>query len=591
MVGEYMRNIILLIWKVSKLLFLTLIIISIISGLITPVIIRKEEEIINAIELFLLDYNAWLDLLSPFLVLMIAYFGSSCLPICKELLNERVAKKLDLVLHQQIFKKMQEVKYQYVEDRNIIDLCTRINRNLDHNVHEIINNIYDLITSLISATGFFVIICSVSIGSSVVFIILFVALLFFADRSAKNFYKLNQHFTETERRVVYFDTVENTKPYAHEKKLFGFTDFINEMRSSFLMLQRNAMRKYDYKYGLTFGMIETAGYICSILLMLSMLIPIAKGKISVGLFISVSHAAINRNLTIQNRLRTVLNQLMEQQLFWKEYYQFLNLPNQCGKSSIGQKLQEGFEYIEFRNVSFQYPNGPKVLENISFRLEKGKHYALVGENGSGKSTIIKLLLRLYDVDTGEILLNGKNINSFNTDDLYNTFSTVFQDFGKYYISIRDNVTFGEKDSCDKLKKVLQQAKLSNKIDSLPEGMSTKLGEIYENSMNLSGGEWQRLAFARALYKNAPVILLDEPTSSLDPIAENEMYNQFRMIACDKTALFITHRLASAKMADEIFVINNGQIVERGSHDELLATHGLYEKMFNSQKKWYAEEVI
>ena len=584
-----MRNVLLTIWKNTKLLFLLLITLAILAGLVTPVIIMKEEEIINAIEMFLSGHNAWGDLLIPFLALTIAYLGSSFLPICKDLLNERVAKKLDYIVHQQIFIKMQEVKYQYVEDHNIIDLCARINGNLDRNTHGIMNNIYDLITSIISVIGFFIIICSVSRKSSIIFVILFVALLFFADRSAKNFYKLNQHFTETERRVVYFDTVENTKTYAHEKKLFGFTDFINQMRSSFLMTHRNAMRKYDYKFGLTFSMIDTAGYICSILLMLSMLTPVANGAISVGLFISASHAAINLNLTIQNRLRTVLNQLMEQRLFWKEYYQFLNLPNQCSELGVDEEFQTDVECIEFRNVSFKYPDGPKVLEGISFRLDKGKHYALVGENGSGKSTIIKLLLRLYDVDEGEILLNGTNINNYDTKHLYSVFSTVFQDFGKYYISIRDNVTFGESYSCEKLEEALQQAQLANRIKDMSEGVSTKLGEIHENTVNLSGGEWQRLAFARSLYKDAPVILLDEPTASLDPIAENELYSQFRMIARGKTTLFITHRLASAKMVDEILVINNGLIVEHGSHDELLAAHGLYEKMFNSQKKWYIEE--
>lgn len=459
---------------------------------------------------------------------------------------------------------------------------------MDEKLGELAPNLCGLTSAMIGVAGFFSIICSVSLFCALVFLVLFVFLLFFADRSAKNFYQLNRQFSETERRVVYLDSVENTRPYAHEKKLFGYTDYINRKRSDYLMGQRNVMRRYDYRFGLTFSMIDTAGYICTIVMMLAMLAYMARGRISIGLFIAASHAAVNLNLTTQNKIRAVFSRLMEQRRFWKEYWEFLALPDQDhagdGKAGGGDA---GFESLEFRDVTFQYPGGPKVLDHISFRLEKGKHYALVGENGAGKSTIVKLMLGLYEVSAGEILLNGHPLSEYGRQELYCVYAAVFQDFSRYYISLEENITFGDSRHPDRLEKALEEADLKDP-GRFRDGLKTRLGEIYEDGTNLSGGEWQRIAFARALYREAPVILLDEPTSALDPVAENEIYNQFERIVEGKTTVFITHRLASTKMADEILVLKDGRVAEQGTHAALMERQGLYAKMYDSQKKWYRE---
>ena len=588
-----MRKTLFAIWRQNRPAFTLALLAALAAGLMTPLTVRCEERMIDGVTQALGGGLPASGVLLPLLQLTGVYICIYILPSLAALLYEKIRMSSDLAFRRRLIDKMQTISYQCAESKEVMDLYSRVHNGLDNSLQRLVPNLCDLLAALMGVAGFFAVICSVSLVSAGVFLVLFVVMLVFADHSAKNFFRLDKQFTDTERRVVYLDSIENTRPFAHEKKLFGFTDYINEKRSGFLMGQRNTMRRYDYKFGLTFSMIDTAGYICTILLMLTMLTYILDGRITPGLFIAASHAAVNLNLTVQNRIRTIINELMRQKRFWKEYESFLALPDQDRTESEapapGGADPVEFECLEFRDVSFQYPNGPKVLDHISFKMERGRHYALVGENGAGKSTIIKLLLRLYEVDEGDILLNGRSIRQYTQRELYRVYAAVFQDFSRYYVSFQDNITFGRPPEEERMRQVLRDANLDEKAESLPGGMGAMLGEIYQDGVNLSGGEWQRVAFARALYQDAAVILLDEPTSALDPIAENAIYEQFGRIAQGKTTLFITHRLASTRLADEIFVLGGGRITESGSHAALMDRHGLYEKMFDSQKKWYAEE--
>lgn len=586
-----MGSTLFVIWKKNKKLIIPLLLLAAVSGVMMPLIVKCEEQVVDVILVFLEGAPVSWEIISPLLFLAGGYTCTYLMPVLAELLYERLWMRLDTYFGRQRIGKMQRIQYQCTEEKEVLDLYARIEKNMDQKLGDLVRNFCDLLSAMIGVVGFFTIICSVSAVSAVIFALLFIVLLFFADRSAKNFFSLNRQFAETERRVVYLDSVENTKQYAHEKKLFGFTDYINQKRSSFLLGQRKEMRKYDYKYGLTFSMIDTAGYVCTVLLMIALLPGVLQGRISIGLFIAASHAAANLNLSTQNKIRTVFNGLMEQRRFWKEYNDFMALPDQGGMAAEGEEsgAAAAFESLEFKDVTFCYPNGTKVLEHMSFCMEKGKQYALVGENGAGKSTIVKLMLRLYEVEEGEILLNGRNIREYGQQELYRCFAAVFQDFSRYYVSVLDNIVFGKTQEPDRAQRALEEMELQERISRLPDGVNTHLGEIYEDGVNLSGGEWQRLAFARALYRDAPVILLDEPTSALDPIAENEIYNHFGRIARNKTTLFITHRLASARMADEILVLGGGRVVEKGSHDTLYGQNGLYRRMYDSQKKWYTGE--
>jgi ATP-binding cassette subfamily B protein len=214
----------------------------------------------------------------------------------------------------------------------------------------------------------------------------------------------------------------------------------------------------------------------------------------------------------------------------------------------------------------------------------------VGENGEGKSTMVKLLLGLFAPDKGEMLIGGRKLDSLSHDERIALFGTVFQDFGRYSITLRENIAIGSLESKDdgaRLSEVFLKTKIAGFASALPEKENTLLGKDFDGGTDLSGGQWQRVAMARALFGDKPFLILDEPTSQLDPMAESALYSEFAEIADGKTSLFITHRLGSTAITDRIVVIANGVVAQNGTHDELLAAGGLYADMYNAQKSWYS----
>lgn len=263
------------------------------------------------------------------------------------------------------------------------------------------------------------------------------------------------------------------------------------------------------------------------------------------------------------------------------------------KITDGGKDAEEFESIEFKNVSFTYPDTTKeILKNVSFKINKGETIAIVGVNGAGKSTLVKLLLRFYDANEGEILYNGINVKEYNVQSLRNAFATVFQDYKNFAVSVNENIMCHECSDEEKqiAEKALKQSGVWEKIASLPKGADTVLTREFEiDGAGLSGGENQKVSAARLFARDFEIAILDEPSSALDPIAEYKMYENLIDVTKDKTVIYISHRLSSAVLSDRIYVLGNGTILESGSHSELMAQGGEYSKMFTLQASSYKGE--
>lgn len=279
--------------------------------------------------------------------------------------------------------------------------------------------------------------------------------------------------------------------------------------------------------------------------------------------------------------------------FLMQVFTYLDMPNTMYQGTLTTEKRSDRKYeVEFRNVSFRYPGSENdVLHNVNMKFEIGKRLAIVGMNGSGKTTFIKLLCRLYDPTEGEILLNGINIRKYNYRDYMDIFSVVFQDFQLFALPLAQNVASGKNYDTEKVIDCLTKAGFAEKLAKMPKGIETYLYKnIDKEGVDVSGGEAQKIAIARALYKDAPFIILDEPTAALDPIAEADIYNKFNDIAGDKTAIYISHRLSSCKFCDEILVFHAGTIVQQGTHEELLANdHGKYHELWHAQAQYYTEE--
>ncbi len=269
------------------------------------------------------------------------------------------------------------------------------------------------------------------------------------------------------------------------------------------------------------------------------------------------------------------------------YFEIINTKNEMeyGEQTLDHEKME----IEFRNVSFKYPSAKEyTLKNVNFTIKNGEHFAVVGKNGSGKTTFIKLICRLYDATDGEILINGVNIKEYSRESINDLFSVVFQDFRIFALTVKENVVSSREYSDNRLKNVLKSSDISDRVERLKDKENTYLFKaLRKDGVEVSGGEQQKLALARALYKNSPMVILDEPTASLDPVAESKVYENFNSFAKNKTAIYISHRLSSCVFCDKIAVFDGGRLVQNGTHEELLKQKdGRYYELWTAQAQYY-----
>ncbi len=306
---------------------------------------------------------------------------------------------------------------------------------------------------------------------------------------------------------------------------------------------------------------------------------------SIGIFTQMISAAGGLDATLGGLVWNV-QELMKRCNYAYEYVLFMEYPEAMPKGTA--HVKPGEHRIEFRNVTFAYPGtDKKVLDGVNITVEPGEHLSIVGLNGAGKTTFIKLLCRLYDPTEGEILVDGRNIMEYDYKEYVGQFAPVFQDFKIFGFSIGENIVFDNMDQV-RLKEILKLTGLDGMTQKLPKGVDTPVFKMFEeDGIEPSGGEQQKMAIARALYKNASVIILDEPTAALDPMAEYEIYKQFHSLVGDKTAFYISHRLSSCRFCDKIAVFSEGGIAEYGSHEELVnISGGIYAKMFEAQAQYY-----
>ena len=321
------------------------------------------------------------------------------------------------------------------------------------------------------------------------------------------------------------------------------------------------------------------------------LIAVFAGKLAIGQFTLYFQQTLNLAQGAEGILDHYSSMNMRSK-YIDQYFELLEYPNSISLPSkpVPFPKQPTPPILEFKDVSFKYPESKRyILKNFNLTIRSGEKVALVGENGAGKSTLIKLILRFYDATEGEILLNGVSIRDVNLDDWYKQIGALFQDFIKYQFTFKENVIYGDvtkRNNSFAIKEAIQKAGADNYLKDLPNGIDQIVGKTFEEGVDLSGGQWQKLALARAFFRDAPILILDEPTSSIDAKAEYEIFQKVGELQKDKTVIIISHRFSTVRSADRILVLEGGRIIEEGNHEKLMKKDGLYAELFNLQAKGY-----
>ena len=498
--------------------------------------------------------------------------------------------KTSYILSQKACKLMCEADYDKLESPEYKNLLTQ-HMNFATAPLDMFYAFFELLKSIIMIVVFGTL---VSTLHPLIFLMLVVMAVvhFFAKKPLVRLqHKLNIDMVANDRKFNYVTRISNDFENAKEVRLYDMSPWINEISDDCLKTHRHLHSRIQWRAFLTGSINNFLNLLRDAFAYIYLIIMFSKNAITVGDFTMYFSAITSLSGTLTG-LSEKITELTKYDLKIKDIRKTEKMPSSRNRGKGISAPKENIE-IEFRNVSFRYPNAENdTIKNISFKIKAGEKLALVGVNGAGKTTIVKLLCGLYLPTEGEILLNSHPINDYNIYEYYSLFSAVFQDISLMPYSIAENIAATtEKDEIDfeKVKNSIEIAGLKERVDALPLGVDTPFNKnVNEGAVDFSGGEKQKLALARAIYLERPMLILDEPTAALDPIAENEMYMKFNEISRGQTAMFISHRLASTRFCDRIIHLENGEIIENGTHDELIAANGKYAMMYGLQSKYYSD---
>lgn len=414
-----------------------------------------------------------------------------------------------------------------------------------------------------------------------------VIILLVAVNINKSYLKANESYAELDRIFYSFLDIFGDYRTGKEIRIYKEQNLIDSIATSKILTDgEKTLRKISMHTAKASSFVAILGAVVGFGVYLFIGIKGLLGLFSIGslvLYCGSFMQIINGIMMMAN----TFGKLQEIIPLAKRYFEILDTKDEMTYGDKVLDLSGGFE-IEFKNVSFKYPGAENyALQNVNLKIKNGEHLAVVGRNGSGKTTFIKLMCRLYDVTDGKILLNGANIKEYTKDSIINLYSVVFQDFKIFSVSLKDNICANSDFESDRFYACLENANIKDRAERLPNKENTYLyKDLDKSGVEISGGEAQKLALARALYKDAPIVILDEPTAALDPIAEHEIYSRFNSFVENKTAIYISHRLSSCAFCNHIAVFDNAKLVECGIHQTLVEQDGKYAELWNAQAQYY-----
>jgi ATP-binding cassette subfamily B protein len=586
-----------LVWSTNALLTALLGILSLLQGFTPAASVWISGLVIDSVVLGIRTHSTspiWLPVGLQLAVALLSNLLSTFSNIVQQLLQEQVSNRVQLL----ILEKADTLDLAFFENPEFYDKLRQAADQSTYQPVSMISQTFDLFRTTVTLLSMIFLLLQLAWWLAIVSLIVpipaFISSLHYGWRGF-----LRMRRQSPERRLMdYFNRLMTVDTYNKEIKLFTLGSFFT---SRFRRLAKKlyeedkvlVVRRYltNFLWSSLTGVANSAIY-----LYVALQVVLSLGRISLGSLTRYTQAALQAGQNFQGLLNGI-SSAYENNLYVTTLFEFLEYEPAIVSPKNPQPIDPSAEAsgleIEFRNVSFTYPGkDPETqaaLKNVSFTIHAGEAVAVVGRNGAGKTTIVKLLTRLYDPDEGEIWIGGRSVKEYDLKELREQVGVIFQDYVTYYLNARENIGVGrvaEIENQTLVSSAAQKSGANALIDKLPEGYETMLGRWFEKGTQLSGGEWQKVALARAFMRDARILILDEPTSSLDAQAEYDVFAKFRVLTKGKTAIFISHRFSTVRLADRILVLENGQIIENGSHQELIALGGRYADLFNLQAEAY-----
>jgi len=519
-------------------------------------------------------------------VSLLTVFLNSISNLVSEAQSQQVSDYVMGLLHQ----KSLEADLEYYETPEYYDTLHMAQEEAAHRPLAVVSSLFLFGRNALSLAAVAVLLFSFHWLVAVILLAAVVPGILVRFRYGRKMYEWHTTHMPKIRRAEYYNRLLTGYDYAKEVRLFGLGPLLGQRYGELRKILRRARIELA-KSRMTRELLMQIPAAAAVFGSLAFIAYRAlNGFYSVGDLV-MYFAAFQRGQVFFRELLSALADVYENGLFVSNFYDFLNLEPKVREPdhprSFPSPLKAG---ITAEEIVFAYPGIRKpVLDGVSFSIQPGEHVALVGENGAGKTTLVKLLCRLYDPQAGSLQMDGIGVKEFSVSDLRSRVGIIFQDYIRYHLSVRDNIRFGNisvPDSDEKIKEAARRSGADAVIQKLPRGYDTVLGKMFEEGEELSLGEWQKIALARAFLRDAEILILDEPTSSLDPRSEAQVFETFHKLANNRTTIIISHRMSTVRTADRILVLDEGRIVEDGTHEGLMSSGGLYSKLFDLQARHY-----
>ena len=525
-------------------------------------------------------------------LVVFVYLMEYVLSALQNYLRFRICIRLNNQMEDKFFLKLSVVQYSLLEDKKNSDLIFHVKDGIEKRFSDGFSHVIEFFSFAFRAAGVLGVIITKNISTGMILLLLFVSLGPLYQKLGEVNYQAYAEANKAFRRAKSYLQILSDREYANEREVFGYDAFFNKKWRTYYQTaiekERGASKQNHFKILLVTITITFMTALLSCIMIPALL----RESLSLGVYVLVVTQLFNLVHFMSWNFSDITENLSENALYLDDFDRFMDL-NDTTRAEGGILPSQKHINIRIEDLSFRYPGCTDyALKNVSFEFKEGVHYAIVGKNGAGKTTLVKLLLGLYDEYDGQILINGVDIRTLSKATLSSVFSVVFQDYGRYALTLKENVfltDFDDPQKAAQAERILSKLGFWEGLCHQENRMDISLGKLDEGGIDLSGGQWQKLAIARGLLSDALVYILDEPSSSLDPISERHLYDLYDKVFKEYTTITITHRLGNTKGQDEILVLDGGTLAEFGSHEALMKRHSIYYEMFTHQRSWYHAE--